>query len=346
MCDHCIREINIADYKLFHNFTAKGFGRVNLVGGKNNAGKTAFLEALFLISGYARSPLLQKSGLNEEERQKLYFHIIKLLLAIEKNRKGLDFIRTWMTESVNLASFNDFAIELPKKVKLSAENNYVQPDEFMKYNYGNHGIFQLSQFRKNKYFYKLEENGKLQPNLEIFNFLTMCNNDQYNTRRLLGIIKKQDKNEFVNSYLKTIFNVDKIDLTDDEVILIKKGNAFNLSEFGDGIKSFVNIILSLLYQKNYILFIDEIENGIHHTNFDKLWEIILTISKEQNVQVFATTHSKEMIESYSKVAKKLKNDEIAFVELGRNKNGDIRAVVMDHERFHRELDASNEVRGW
>ncbi len=346
MSEHFIREIEIKSYKLFHDFRAKGFGRINLIGGKNNAGKTAFLEALFLIDGYAKSPLLQKSGLNEEKREKLYFHIIKLLLTIEKSRKGLDFIRSWIVESVNLASFNDFEIELPKKVKLEVGDNYVCPNEFMKYAYGDHGAFQLSQFRKNKYFYKLEENGKSQPNLDIFNFLTMCNNDQNNTRRLLSAIKKQDKNEFVNSYLKEIFDVDKIDLTDDEVILIKDGQSFNLSEFGDGIKSFANIIMSLLYQKNNTLFIDEIENGIHYTNFDKLWEIILTISKEQNVQVFATTHSKEMIESYARVAKKLEDDEIAFVEFGRDKQSDVQSIILDRKSLEFELSQNHEVRGW
>ncbi|MCB4782010.1 MAG: ATP-binding protein, partial [Sulfurovum sp.] len=98
-------------------------------------------------------------------------------------------------------------------------------------------------------------------------------------------------------------------------------------------------------QGKYIL-IDEIENGIHYTNLDKLWEIILTISEKQNVQVFATTHSKECIESYARVAKRLEDEEIRFIELGRNKKDELDSVVMDSEMFQRFIALGNEVRGW
>ncbi|NPA50375.1 MAG: ATP-binding protein, partial [Epsilonproteobacteria bacterium] len=114
----------------------------------------------------------------------------------------------------------------------------------------------------------------------------------------------------------------------------------------------ISYLLSLISSENGILFIDEIENGIHYTNLDKLWEIILTISKEQNVQVFATTHSIECIQSYARVAKKLLEDkkidkeDIAFIEMGINKYNKPRAIVMDSERFFRELEIGNEVRGW
>ncbi len=47
MSKHFIREIEIKNYKLFKDFKASGFGRVNLIGGKNNIGKTTFLETLY-----------------------------------------------------------------------------------------------------------------------------------------------------------------------------------------------------------------------------------------------------------------------------------------------------------
>ncbi|WP_083915744.1 AAA family ATPase [Thiofilum flexile] len=48
MSEHFIKTLNIENYKCFHNFEAKGFGRVNLISGRNNVGKTAFLEAAAL----------------------------------------------------------------------------------------------------------------------------------------------------------------------------------------------------------------------------------------------------------------------------------------------------------
>ena len=45
-----IKNIEIKNFKCFEDFKAEGFGRVNLIGGKNNVGKTAFMEACYLAS--------------------------------------------------------------------------------------------------------------------------------------------------------------------------------------------------------------------------------------------------------------------------------------------------------
>jgi len=119
-----------------------------------------------------------------------------------------------------------------------------------------------------------------------------------------------------------------------------------LSQFGQGIKTFINIVSSMLLLENDFIFIDEVENGIHYSHLDRLWEIIITISKQQNVQVFATTHSKECIESYARVANRLEDEEIAFIELGRNKKNELDSIVMDSEMFLRYIKMGNEVRGW
>jgi hypothetical protein len=126
----------------------------------------------------------------------------------------------------------------------------------------------------------------------------------------------------------------------------ENGDFFDLNEFGDGLAKFISYLSLLLVSKNGILFLDEIENGIHYTNLDKLWEIILTISKQQNVQVFATTHSKECIESYARVAKKLEDEEITMIVLARNLKNELKALVYDDKMFYSELEQNHEVRGW
>jgi AAA15 family ATPase/GTPase len=50
MSKHFIKKIEIEKFKCFKNFEAEGFSRVNLITGKNNVGKTAFMEACFLLS--------------------------------------------------------------------------------------------------------------------------------------------------------------------------------------------------------------------------------------------------------------------------------------------------------
>ncbi len=350
MSEQFIKDIEIKDYKCFKDFKAEGFGRVNLIGGKNNIGKTAFMEALYLISNLQDFYLEN----NKIDREKLYFEIIKTFIDILQNRYGNSFLISWILDNYSLNSFSNFDIKITKKYRLSAHDNIVVPEQFYKYNYGNDGSFPVDKINSfplfkhqdNQYFYKIRDNKNSPPNIDLFKFVFICNSDFKKIRKLLSKIKKMNKNDLINEYLKKIFNIDKIDITDDEILLFSGNKSYNLFEYGDGVKSFINIILTIFYNKNTTVFLDEIENGIHYTNLDKFWELILTISKEQNVQVFATTHSKECIESYARVSKKLQDNEIAFIELGKNKQNQIRAVVMDSDRFYRELDSENEVRGW
>ena len=70
---------------------------------------------------------------------------------------------------------------------------------------------------------------------------------------------------------------------------------------GDGINRILTIILALVNADNSFLLIDEFENGLHYTIQEQLWNIIFRLSKKLNVQVFATTHSEDCIEGFTKV---------------------------------------------
>jgi len=50
MKNHFINNIHIENFKCFQNLQIEGIETVNLIGGKNNVGKTAFLEAVELLA--------------------------------------------------------------------------------------------------------------------------------------------------------------------------------------------------------------------------------------------------------------------------------------------------------
>jgi AAA15 family ATPase/GTPase len=138
----------------------------------------------------------------------------------------------------------------------------------------------------------------------------------------------------LNEYLNKMFDISKIDTINDEPYLMID-TWIKLSETGQGIKTFINIIFSMFILENKTLFIDEIENGIHYSLFDDFWEIILKLSKDRNIQVFATTHSKECIESYSRVSQKLNDEDTVYFEMEKNKN--------TKQLFMRNLDNLNSI---
>lgn len=79
-------------------------------------------------------------------------------------------------------------------------------------------------------------------------------------------------------------------------------NPMPLRTFGDGVNRLFGIILSLSCAKGGVLLVDEIENGLHHSILTKVWEVIFKMASTLGVQVFATTHSWDCIESFQTAA--------------------------------------------
>jgi AAA15 family ATPase/GTPase len=284
MSEHFIKEIEIKNYKLFEDFKASGFGRVNLIGGKNNVGKTAFMEALFVASDKNNLKQIIKSRYNSD---------IALMLCDEVGKKYIENFLNQKVEKLQNYSIKTNLIQFNATYKSATKAHQKMFEDL------------YSQIIKNEY---------------------------------------EDKLDLYIKYFDS--NLEKFRMINGEPNCKKNNTFYNLNEFGDGLSHFIYFVMLLLANNNSVILIDEIENGIHYTNYDKLWELILTIAKEQNVQVFATTHSDECIESYARVAKKFEEDNIRFIELGKNKQNNIHAIVMDDKRLYRELDNGNGVRGW
>ena len=179
-------------------------------------------------------------------------------------------------------------------------------------------------------------------NIEFIDNYGLNNNDIIS---LYSAVQKKDKEEYLNQAISAFDNtIEAFKIIDEKPQCKVNGEYLELFEFGDGLRQYISIICALYSCEDGYLFLDEIENGIHYTQFDRLWGLILRISQEQNVQVFATTHSKECIESYARVSLSL--HDISFLEFGKNRNGEIKSIVMGFDRFHDEIDSGNGVRGW
>jgi len=283
--EHFIKNIEIKKFKCFEDFKAEGFGRVNLIGGKNNVGKTAFMEAVYISN--------PKNNLRS--------------IIIKRYRSDI----LW-----------DLWNEIGKKFIY----NFIKEKS--------------EGYKNNQITSNLND---LKINI-IFRSSNKATKNRYED--LYSLIIKNELEERLDSYIKEFdSNIEKFRIINSQPYCKKSGKFYNLNEFGDGLGKFIYFIILLLSQKSSIILIDEIENGIHYTNLDKLWEIILTISKQQNVQVFATTHSKECIESYARVAKKLEDKETTFIKMTRLDDGSIMAGVRDYDMLQYTMSDGHEVRG-
>ncbi|MDC4717970.1 ATP/GTP-binding protein [Acinetobacter sp. YH01020] len=94
-----------------------------------------------------------------------------------------------------------------------------------------------------------------------------------------------------------------------------------LKSMGDGIIRLFQLSLRLYEAKDGFLFIDEFENGLHFGVQKQAWETVFELSKSLNIQVFATTHSWDCIESFTQVALERTDIEGCLFRIGKPTRG-------------------------
>ena len=75
-----------------------------------------------------------------------------------------------------------------------------------------------------------------------------------------------------------------------------------LRSFGDGVNRLFAMALALVNARGGVLLIDEFENGLHHTAQLDAWRIVFRLARELDIQVFATSHSWDAVESFQRAA--------------------------------------------
>lgn len=116
-----------------------------------------------------------------------------------------------------------------------------------------------------------------------------------------------------------------------------------LRSLGDGAVRLFGVALALANSQGGFLLIDEAENGIHHTLQRDFWRMVLLTAQENNVQVFATTHSWDCVAGFAQAAVAEEGVEGALVRLDSDGEG-IRAVEYSERQLRVAAEQGIEVR--
>lgn len=116
-----------------------------------------------------------------------------------------------------------------------------------------------------------------------------------------------------------------------------------IGSMGDGIWRILGLALALVRAENGILLVDEIDTGLHFTVMDQLWKLIYTTAKRLNVQVFATTHSRDCYESLAVICREQVSTE-SDVTIQRIERGETAAVSYTEQEIIAVADQGMEVR--
>ena len=116
-----------------------------------------------------------------------------------------------------------------------------------------------------------------------------------------------------------------------------------LRSLGDGAARLFGVALALAGSRGGFLVIDEVENGIHHSVHGDFWRMILRTAEENDVQVFAATHSFDCVRGYAQAAADSPDCEGVLVRL-EQEGERTRAVVYSDSELETAAEQGIEVR--
>jgi AAA15 family ATPase/GTPase len=341
--DH-IQELNIESYRGIKNLKLSSTGQFNLLLGKNNVGKTSVLEAIELVSSPGDIAQFMTTS---RGRDRTTFHPMNRLPL-------LDSI-LWVFPVKHYGINNDVVRD---KISLGAVINsekihyYIECKEVT--------VLQVEDSRKMKYkkIEDTEEIRALELNLstEALNEVT---SKQHLITSQQGIIRNEQKNILVKSKMVTpvdhrflpisskslsrnIMSGDKNNIVkllqdfDENIegleVLVPDGNVpityfkhktmgyVPISIYGDGVRRILTIANAIIQAKDGLLLIDEVETAIHAKLLQKFFDWLVNTCKDYNVQLFATTHSLEALDSILSADKENLN-ELTTYRLEKNVEG-------------------------
>ena len=330
-----IEKIRIKNYRGIKSLEIDNLKKYNFFIGNNGSSKTTSLEAIFSAipnDGSAIVFMANSRGMQVKlSNYSSFFNNSNINDDIEFTLN--DDITTKITVK-NITYINNNSLQNPNNYSEFLYNISVSKndkDVFFESNVGIDVSNRISPINTKKNSiewdkYK-EKNGRGL-------WISPMTKYQYGIAEITKDMIENKKKEYI---LKAIefFEEDIDDIVSDgtEVLLSKKGvgKMLPLSSFGGGLSSALDIITCLFYDGITSIFIDEVETGLHYTNFAKFCEVLIEISTNKNIQFFITTHSDEFLKDFYNISAKKGNKDITTYRFQKI-DSDIKIVYYPYER--------------
>jgi predicted ATPase len=113
-------------------------------------------------------------------------------------------------------------------------------------------------------------------------------------------------------------------------IVRRSGQAhFPIGSLGEGTIRMLALAIAMTQCRGGLLLVDEIDTGLHYSVLSRMWELVYRAAVEMDVQVFATTHSHDCIQSLSLISSELADRD--GITIQRVEQGKPRAGAYSHE---------------
>ena len=330
-----ITEAMIKNFKCFKQLTLPDLGRITIIGGKNNVGKTALLESLFLFFDRTSPNMILRQygwrglGRVASTPEGMWAPIFRNYSLNEPI-----VLSVWIDNKLENASFkynpNFILNSLPpgealqnsgqKSVRTDAE---PVPSFSLDVEYSNGSGTNTAHLLispKGTPGLRLDYVASgLKPAIFIPAKMQISSKETSERfsklQKTKSISKALDFLKLIEPRLKELANITE---GPDPVIYGDIGlpEMIPIPLMGEGMSHALDIILAMAYCENSTLFIDEVDNGIHRSLLPNIWEAIGNAAEYYNCQIIATTHSYECLESIHRGTANRPND-LRYIRLSR-----------------------------
>jgi hypothetical protein len=362
-----MRELTIENYRCFEKLHVKDLAQVNLIVGKNNVGKTSFLEAVYLYvsKGWPIAWLetlsardltnenffrIEDSDLKNNYFINGLFHIPATVpLSIFSIKSNLDFELTTCLTQVKDKNPFQFRLNIPPAFLLSTVIDKtdsgidreilfpVQADystSSLGIRHASITIHQPEDSAAPSYF--IEVRGLEFSQLRNLWDLISLTPEEDDVEKAMQILEPQlERIGFSNS---------QSSLSGIKIRLKGKPDPVPLSSLGDGMRRLLGIAMGLAASKSGYLIIDEIDMGLHYGVQESMWRLVLETAKRLNVQVFATTHSWDCIAAFQAALAEMEDQSIGKLIRLDARGDQLRAIEYDAEDLEITVAQGIEVR--
>lgn len=346
------KSFEIKNFRGFEELKINNLELINIIAGKNNAGKTVLLEALFLHCAAVNPSLvfsinafrgMEKFTVETDPRFELPWNSvfsnynidsqIKLKGIDRDNKSRIVTLRTEKLRSGLLPVGDETGKMVPYALMLEHENDKKQ---------------------KQKVQLILEQMGaRIDPVLPIpfpaiFIVARRFGGPAEDADRF-GKLKVAKEEKLLIESLKFIEprlqSIDVIPRAGEPTLYgdIGSGRLIPLPLMGEGMVRLATIVLAIANARDGVVLLDEVENGFYHSIMTDIWKAIGKVASQFYTQIFATTHSLECIQAAHQAFKGSASYDLRVHRLDRN-GTKTKVATYDQETLEASIQAGLEVR--
>ncbi len=375
-----LKSIELSNFRTFKHLEMSDLPRVCLISGKNSVGKSTVLESILFFYCSHMDTMLNLAQITRS--RPLTPHDFLPALFHDYN-VGMEAILKFTDETSSHTNTYTCAEEelLPRLPKMTTQNIFNSISEAFRVAAPN-----MSELTPTSALIINKENVAInQETAPIEKKTTAINYGNFSRSMLAGDVTPPDRNvsfllahessaalplmseslfaklqdagremeaiAAIKKIVPMILNI-RLSVKDTQPILMCKVDGqphdIPLNHMGDGVvRAFKMFLYTLIAQADIIL-IDEVENGIHYSVLNVVWETVFANVKASGCQIFLTTHSYECIEAavaaYNELHVPAEENLFAFYRLEDRKNDNITAVRYTPEDLVEVIDSNWEIR--